>query len=307
MMQRPQQQGMAIMMVLYIMVVVVFVTSGVYYTLRFTLDNTTQYVRAAQIYEYGLGVELLAKELLAEDEQVFDHLEEDWTQLQEIEIPNGVIRFQILDAQSKFNLNNLSDDSEVLSLYASYAAAAGIPESVFPVVQDWIDPDEEARSGGAESAIYLLNDPPYYAANKLMGDISEAALLNEVDGDLYALIAQYFTALPDVTQLNVNTAPEAIGQLLIEAAKEANPNSTVPIIGNFLNEQQGASLFGESPYIGVKSRYFVIDSNITLGSYVFSMNTMVYRPDEVSNVSDIETISRNLNMRAIRNLNEEER
>src|SRR6202012_3175537 len=52
-------------------------------------------------------------------------------------------------------------------------------------IQDWIDPDDGTRPAGAESDYYQGQNPPYFAKNGPMDDISEMLLIKGVRPAMY--------------------------------------------------------------------------------------------------------------------------
>jgi type II secretory pathway component PulK len=62
--------------------------------------------------------------------------------------------------------------------------ASEIP-GVIASIQDWIDPDDEVREGGAESAYYQGLPHPYNAKNAPLDDIAELLLIKGVTPDMF--------------------------------------------------------------------------------------------------------------------------
>ena len=63
----------------------------------------------------------------------------------------------------------------------------GVDGSEIPTISssilDWIDPDDVTRINGAESDYYQTLDPPYYAKNKPIDDLSELLLIQGIRDD----------------------------------------------------------------------------------------------------------------------------
>ena len=105
-----------------------------------------------------------------------------------IEIAPGVVikKYLITDTERKFNINMAITSPDVLqkALILAGAEAADIP-IIIPSVQDWIDSDNDARINGAESDYYQTLDPPYFAKNGPIDEISELLLIKGITPDLY--------------------------------------------------------------------------------------------------------------------------
>src|SRR5690606_39085646 len=74
-------------------------------------------------------------------------------------------------------------------------------------LRDWLDPDQEASGAyGAEDNQYLLAQPPYRTANRIIADPSELRLLLGMREEHYRRLRPYVSALPSEARINVNTA-----------------------------------------------------------------------------------------------------
>ncbi|MDX9755290.1 MAG: type II secretion system protein GspK [bacterium] len=77
--------------------------------------------------------------------------------------------YGLIDEASKLNLNTATQEMlEGLPNMTPELAAAII---------DWRDEDEDVTDGGAESQVYLMNDPPYNCKNAPFGSIFELRLV----------------------------------------------------------------------------------------------------------------------------------
>ena len=61
---------------------------------------------------------------------------------------------------------------------------------------DWIDPDNEPQTQGAEDSAYLGQNPPYLAANHYMTSTTELLALPGFGRENYAKLAPFIAALP---------------------------------------------------------------------------------------------------------------
>ncbi len=106
----------------------------------------------------------------------------------------------LVDLDGRFNLNTLirngARDPVAQARFARLLAALKLDTSLAETVSDWIDVDNQAIGQGAEDLEYLRADPPYRAANRLIGHISELRRIKGVDDKIYALLAPEVTALP---------------------------------------------------------------------------------------------------------------
>ena len=78
------------------------------------------------------------------------------------------------------------------------------PEGLVAAVRGWIDTE-------VEDDWYLLQDPPYRPANRLLVSAGELRMVRGVDEAAYRALAPHVTALPATgTALNVMAAPALV-------------------------------------------------------------------------------------------------
>ena len=93
---------------------------------------------------------------------------------------------QIVDLDRKVNVNSATGNPQLLqkALLRAGAEVTEIPDLI-SCIQDWIDPDDDPRVNGAESDYYRSLDPPYYAKNGSMDEVSELLLVKGMTPELY--------------------------------------------------------------------------------------------------------------------------
>jgi general secretion pathway protein K len=192
---------------------------------------------------YLSGAEQLAAQLLLADAQSnqagnVDHDQESWAQsVPALPTDHGWLQVRLSDAQSLFNLNNLS-------IKTAYSNDAGAPLAVrlspaqkqfvrllqsfedYPVSEadavlmtealtDWIDTDDQTSgAGGAESLYYSTYSQSaqsltesVQAANQPLFDLSELTLIRHFTPAIVERLRPWVVVLPVPTAMNINTAP----------------------------------------------------------------------------------------------------
>jgi type II secretory pathway component PulK len=99
------------------------------------------------------------------------------------QIGDATISVKIKDLESKFNINVA--DEQVLNqalLNLVHVDAGEIPKITGSIL-DWIDQDDVTHINGAESDDYKVMDPPYYAKNRPIDDLSELLLVMGIKQD----------------------------------------------------------------------------------------------------------------------------
>ena len=209
-----------------------------------------------------------------------DHLGERWAMgLPTLPVEGGSIRASITDAQSRFNLNSVwgndSASAANLQMLQRLLELLKLDPLLANALVDWIDPDSEARAGGAEDIDYLILNPPYRAANRLLASVDELRLVRGFDAKTTAALLPYVTVLPVVTNnINVNTAPpEVLAALVpgldlaaagaIAQGRDGHPIADLPDFQKRLPQGAGMPKNGAS----VGSDYFLVTLDTSIGRY----------------------------------------
>jgi general secretion pathway protein K len=184
-----KSRGAAIIAAMLVVAVVGALAAGMFTQINRWLARTEAARDAAQAQSLASAGVRWAAQYLNEESRLgpLDHLGELWASgLPPTPIEGGLMGGKIVDAQSKFNVNNLAKADKSLS-EPDYALARALAASLqIPAAQ--IDAiSAQIRTRPALS----LADTPALAAH-----------------------ANLFTALPTRTAINVNTAPQALLQLL---------------------------------------------------------------------------------------------
>lgn len=157
---------------------------------------------------------LLARELALNNNNV-DHLGEAWAQpIPPFPVEDGMLAFQVSDAQGLFNLNNLVNNGAAsqtdFDMFRRLLQGLDLNPDLSYALLDWIDPDSNLSPGGAEDTEYLALPKPYRTANRLLESVDELRLVRGFDAKTVEKLRPYVTALPGHTTVNVNTAPERV-------------------------------------------------------------------------------------------------
>lgn len=289
---------------------------------------------------YLQGAETLAAQVLASDGMAsqLDHLQEAWaTQLPPFPTDDGWLDVQLVDAQGLYNINNLSVKSRyhddlsmppaqrfseqqkqfirLLQSLSDYPLSEAEAIEITEAVIDWVDADDQpAGPGGAESLYYSAEPMALNAANQLISDVSELALVRHMTPALLTRLQPLLTALPMPTALNINTAaPEVIG--MINASHELAPLPvetisamaryraqtyftetaellTVPVLQGIgddiaLNENPGDDEVTQSLPYAVSSEYFLVYASASIGERTRTMTALLFRDE-----NGVRTVSR---------------
>ncbi len=125
----------------------------------------------------------------------------------------------IEDERGKAPLNGINED-QVRELFAATGIAGTRLDMLVDSYEDWLDPDNDRRPNGAESADYLSSG--YKPRNGAFHTVSELRLLKGMDDALYARVAPATTVFFGES----GGFSEGTSQILaLEALSEVGPTS----------------------------------------------------------------------------------
>lgn len=217
------ERGAALVTVLLLVSLMSVLAVVSFETLGFAIKRTAAAGMYDQARLYALGGEQIAR-LAAErwkttDQQLLEAIGFDGAGSISYPIEGGTIEGTLTDVSNCFNINSLVAATDTGALAANEENVArfthllellglsvGEAEALASGLVDWLDTDGRPSARGAEDYDYAVFEPPYRAANALMVDVSELALVNGFNADVRALVSPFLCVLPSVTptKLNVN-------------------------------------------------------------------------------------------------------
>lgn len=233
-----------------------------------------------------------------------DYLGEEWSTQSPVLPPEDGASLQggIEDLQGRFNLNNLAAGREGIwyPVFQRLLAVLDLDPGLAEAVVDWVDADINVTGHqGAEDAEYLLHDPPYRAANRLMADAGELALVQGMTPEVVQKLAPYVTALPATgVPVNVNTAsaellrtlaPDILDEGMAQSLITGRGEGGYASVTAFLARSELAGLGDEvEPFISVSSEYFQVHSRVDYGRYATALYSVIRRAADTRRAVVIE-------------------
>lgn len=229
-----------------------------------TLQSERDYEQARWMLRGGMH---WARFILAEDARASteDHLRELWASgLPPTDVQLGSLQGEIRDEQALFNLNNLVRGGKVdpvqLAVLRRLLPVLGLRPELADAVAAAIDP------------------------NRVLTDLGELTLVRGIDAAALERLQRYATALPQATQVNVNTAPPEVlaalveGLSLAEAQVLARRMAAEPVRRREdfqARLREGLALNAET--ISVASRFFVVHGHAKVGGAELRMKALLQR------------------------------
>jgi len=287
------QHGVALITVMLIVALATITAVAMTTRQQFDIYRTANLINNDQAYLYALGGESWIKKILLRDSKKVDNLQDIWaTSIPALPVPGGYITGQTIDLQGKFNLNNLlQDDGKISSkdiiVLERLLNILELPISLAQIIVDWIDNNEEPLINGAEDNVYLMKNPAYRTANRLLFDPSEIRLLVEIE-EYYKLLP-YISTLPTRTSININTTSDKILMALVEglaenevirliSEREQQPFSSIQ---NFVTHDILAGLKIHDENISVTSSYFLFAAEVKIAQGRAKLNSVLHRTDQI--------------------------
>ncbi|TVQ38800.1 MAG: general secretion pathway protein GspK [Wenzhouxiangella sp.] len=182
-----------------------------------TLARTQALISTERAYQYALGMDLLADQLIARvmaDGLDPTLLNGTWTPV--YEVPGGLIQGRLIDQNARFNVNALAHPDRLRAVQAferfeRLLDHLGLPVIIAAELADWLEGAPQPRPGSAGDSHYASQRPPYRMAGTRLAHVSELRWLRSVDEAAWERLVPVVTALPEPELIiNINTASAAV-------------------------------------------------------------------------------------------------
>jgi general secretion pathway protein K len=164
------------------------------------------------------------------------------------------------------------------------------PDRVATIV-DWVDRDSSVvNSWGAEQPDYEGLTFPRMVANDLISDTSELAAIKGYSVQEVQMLLPWVTALPELTSININTAPERLvlalggedGQQFLDIVNQGRPFSDInrfhqDLEAYFLIPLADVKKRWPQALVSVNSDYFQLYLEVTLGEARIQVKSIMDR------------------------------
>jgi len=288
------QKGIALVVTLLITAILVAVVTEIVYAVHLEASMTEAFAdsqRASILAEGGVDLAALSISSMLKDKGYIYFTPDEARR--RLPAGKGELDIRVEDEQGKFPLNSIVYQSggineEKYAAFKRLLSSLRLPEDLADSMADWIDSNDEPRSGGAESrGFYGLLNPPYEAKNAPLDSIDEMLMVRGYTPTVFKKLSPYVTVYGDGL-VNINTAPREVimalsGDITVEMAqrvvdyREKEPFKDVSEIRKVMGmETVGFSLQGG---ITVTSDYFRIYSRSIVGEGIRDVEAVVELKD----------------------------
>lgn len=197
--------GMALMVVMIAVTVLSLLAAAFAYAMKVETKLAQNTSSETELIWLGRsGVEyarwILAQQL-AIGQEPFDGLNQKWaggpggigtsnsvlaglSLKEEYHLGDGKFSISIRDMERKANLH-AADQAALEQAMRLAGVDAGEAAGIAASILDWIDMDDNTHVGGTESSYYQSLDPPYFAKNRPVDDLTELLLVRGVTPEIY--------------------------------------------------------------------------------------------------------------------------
>lgn len=314
----PRQRGIALITAVLVVSLAVIASAAVLDAGHYAIQRTGTLQDSERAYWYARGAETWARTILDRDKnRKVDGLDDDWAKLSGV-LPvaqgegEGAIRGQLIDLQSRFNLNNFgvvtgdaAKDDELLRFYEQQLQRLVSSEQVgldpqvgqwlASAIRDWIDPDQN-QSGvfGAEDGDYLRQSPPHVTPGRPMQSVTEllpilslilarelpdAETRDAERARIFARLRPFVATLPQFpSPINANTAPDFLLRALLtdEAAESSQLSAFLADRQRNPFDQDKLSTSADAPFgagsLNLKPADLAIDQVISSATRFFLLD-----------------------------------
>jgi general secretion pathway protein K len=298
-----QQKGLALISVLLIFAIVAVLAGAMIERQSLDIQRSGNLQALQQARAYSSGIEYAVRsglQLDYENSPDIDHPLEEWAKPHTYPLQPGTAEIQIIDAQSRFNLNGLhksaTDRAAQIQRFKNLLGELGLDPTIADRTQKFMDEDSLVDND------YLSEEIPYRASYNLFKHPSELLLVKDVDGESYRKLTPYITALPVSATLNVNTASNKVLASLSTAWSLSEADSVIgnrgdkgiatvdefwdlseveqfkggSSSGNNSNDQNPKEVWDKADF-SVNSQYFEVFAKVTLADRVATVEMLIYR------------------------------
>jgi general secretion pathway protein K len=272
------ERGVALMLVLWIIVVLGLIATGVAIQARESIAvASTARTRTVARYAAESGVQAASaalRDLLTKADtperqvHVLRDLEDELQRWAVRGLGNARFQVVVTDLNARVDLNN-SAETVLLGLFQQFTSEREA-EALLNALLDWIDEDDEPLPGGAESSGYIANGSPFTPTNQPLQRLEELSRIRGFGDSITNLLAPYLTVWSD-GPINVNTASEQVlaavpeigkfgAQALVAARRGGSVMTSKVAVYSELSERNPGAVSSQLPNITTVPRRILIVS-----------------------------------------------
>ena len=304
-------KGSALITALFIMALIAIAATAMSSRLQFDIHRTRLSLASDALYLASEAVTFWAMDRLSDPKQPFNTSNKngklmDYPSALAHIYPNVVINGELYDLQAQFNLNNLQDKQYQLVFYnlLDYTlnnTNALSRKFIVNATTQWINPYQPDRGHDALFETYKNSKPPYFSGYQPMKHVSEFRMVANVNAIMYQTLLPLITALPDITPININTAPKTLLRSLGLGLKDTEVNELLNArkAHGIQNLEKIAQLLNKANIprneITTESEYFLCIATAENADLTLKVYTILKKEHDKKKKPRVKLISESLN------------
>lgn len=305
-------KGSALITALFIMTLVAIVATAMSTRLQLDIYRTRLTQNSDRLYLASQAVTFWAMDRLMDENQPLISLDQSGKilnfpeKLQNV-YPGAITTGSLYDLQAKFNLNDVTDKTYLPVFYGLLTQA--LPnldpqehKLILDATVNWIVGSTAASTGHDEwFDRYSKQKPVYFPGYQLMQSVSEFRTVLGVNAALYQALLPSITVLPEVTPININTAPLALLMSLGDGLSKHDANELIKI----RNKKEITNMADFDPIIDkfnipkaeitLSSNYFLSIATTTIDGITLLNYTVIKRSKDQNGKVSISILNEGLN------------
>lgn len=269
------QRGVALLIAVLIVALLATATTWLAWEQTLAIRRSEDMLASDQAWAVALGAEAIAAQGLATTLRGASsvNLAQAWAKPQQGRMGDAMVAGSLTDLQGRFNLNDLAatapNSAVMRTRFQQMLQQAGVDPGLVDAVVDWSSPIPVATGAeGAGDDYYLGLQPPYRTAAVPFVSATSLRLVRGFEQPVYLHMAPLVTALPQVTAINVNTAPAGVLEAIGLSSEQAQAIVTLRAKTPF---DSVAAFLASAPLAGQR----IDASGLTAGSNFFESDIQV--------------------------------
>lgn len=300
-----KQQGSALLTALFIMILITIITMSM---LLFVSKNIHQ---TSLFKEYLQGVNTLslseswAVSLLKNPKINLNRAQNNGT-IQVITFHDyPKLHAELIDAQSRFNINNLSDSTyipTILNILSQVLSGNPLTQNnLLTSLIIWINPYQPGRGNDTMMSYYRQQKPPYLPGFQFFQSLTELRLLFGMTPEKFQKLSPHLTALPEAAPLNIYTAEPLLIKSLLSPAFASKINMLLTLRAKPTKKSQESitQLLGKwnvpMQKVTFSSSYFWLNSSYQTEHITLHLSTLYHRAEKKDKSIEIKQLRRIIN------------
>lgn len=150
----------------------------------------------------------------------YTSLSDKWLEPITLEDEAGSVTISISEENARINLNDLvyangQYQDFTLAVFKRLGKRLQLPEELWGALADWLDSDDQPRSGGVEGAYYRSLKQGYGSHNGKLTTLVELSLVRGVSPEIFGKLKPFVTIYSDqsgapTSKININTASKEV-------------------------------------------------------------------------------------------------